>query len=403
MPRARSVVPWDWEARQRYMAPHFPLAEYDTRLARTRAAMESAGLTHLIVYGNSADPGHTRWLSGFISTRGDTFVVLAPDAEPMLATNGILHDEPMHAEIYTSIFKDTRAHVGRDTSLIEDVADFVRTTGGAAPKRIGIAGYSVIPYRIVTALSRLLDGAEFENVDANLLGLRRIKSPREIATMRRAAEISGAGIAATAAACVPGVTEQAALGIGHGTLFAAGAEGLAFNTAVSAGPMHAGVKHVTPTWRAMQEGDLVFIDMGAKLDGYYADVSRCVAVGEPTKEGRQLLAAGEILYKELMAIGKPGQPIAAWQDEGIRIGHQLGYEDAHMEYGFGHGLGCLLFERPNLRRHETTDVLEPGMIFAFEPMFVVEGLGTAVVEETVLVTEKGVEPLSGLWTQRYSR
>src|SRR5436309_10413767 len=98
MPRARSVVPWTWEARQRYMAPPFPLAEYDTRRARTRAAMEEAGLTHLIVYGSGADPGHTRWLSGFISTRGDTFVVLAPDAEPMLATNGILHDEPMHAE-----------------------------------------------------------------------------------------------------------------------------------------------------------------------------------------------------------------------------------------------------------------------------------------------------------------
>jgi Xaa-Pro aminopeptidase len=402
MPHVNATVPWDWEARQPYMAPPFPMDEYETRIARTRAAMEAAGLTHLIAYGNEADPGHTRWLSGYLSSRGDTFVVIAPDAEPMVAVNGTLHHEPMHSEIFTSVFRDTRAFAGRDADILEAVAGFVRDTGGAAPKRIGIAGHHVIPQPVYAGLARLLDVTEFADADSLLLDLRRIKSVREIATMRRASEISGAGIAATAAACVHGVTEQAAMAIGHGALFAAGAEDRAFNTAVSSGPLRAGVKHCTPTWRQMEEGDLVFIDMAAKLDGYHADVSRCVAVGEPTPEGKRLLAAGEIIYRELMTFGKPGMTIAAWQEEAIRIAGDLGYRDVYMTAGFGHGLGCYLFERPSLLYGVTTDILEPGMTFAFEPMFVAQGLGTAVVEETVLVTETGLEALSGLWTARYS-
>ena len=401
MPRVRATIAYDWDARQPYMGPHFPAEEYETRIAQVRAAMEQAGLTHLIAYGSAADPGYTRWLSGSLTSRGDTFVVIAPDAEPMLATDGILHEEPMHSEIFTSVFKDTRAFSGHDGVMLDDVAAVVRSTGNGTPKRIGLAGYSTVPHPIYAQLTRLLN-AELENADGLVIGLRRIKSPREIAMMRRAAQISGAGIAATAAACVPGVTEQAALGIGHGALFAAGAEDLAFNSAVSSGPLRAGVKHCTPTWRLMVEGDLVFIDMGAKLGGYHADVSRCVAVGEPTSEGKRLLAAGEIVYRELMAMAKPGMAIADWQEAGIRIGHELGYPNDYMTYGFGHGLGCLLFERPSLRYGETTDLLEPGMTFAFEPMFVVQGLGTAVVEETVVVTDTGVEPLSGLWTARYS-
>ena len=73
-----------------------------------------------------------------------------------------------------------------------------------------------------------------------------------------------------------------------------------------------------------------------------------------------------------------------------------------MPGGFGHGIGCMLFESPNLRYQVTTDVLEPGMTFAFEPMIIVDGLGTAVVEDTMLVTETGIEPLSGLPTALYA-
>jgi Xaa-Pro aminopeptidase len=201
---------------------------------------------------------------------------------------------------------------------------------------------------------------------------------------------------------VPGVTERAVAAAAHGTMFAAGADALAFDTAVASGGKRAGMKHCAPTWRTMAEGDLVFLDMGAMVDGYYADVSRCVAVGEPTPEGRRLLAAGEALYRGVADIARPGLPVAALHAEALRLAGELGYADAYMRQGFGHGLGCMLFERPDLRYGLSDEVLEPGMTFAYEPMLVVTGLGTAVVEETMLVTDAGLEPLSGLPTRLYS-
>jgi Xaa-Pro aminopeptidase len=162
------------------------------------------------------------------------------------------------------------------------------------------------------------------------------------------------------------------------------------------------MKHCAPTWRAFEESDIVFIDTGAVVSGYYCDLSRSVAVGEPTEEGRRLLAAGEILYAELVKLSKPGTPLSELHEDAIRIAGELGYGDHYMPGGFGHGIGCMLFESPSLRYGVTKDVLEPGMTFAFEPMIIVDGLGTAVVEDTMLVTEEGIEPLSGLPTAFYS-
>jgi Xaa-Pro aminopeptidase len=77
-------------------------------------------------------------------------------------------------------------------------------------------------------------------------------------------------------------------------------------------------------------------------------------------------------------------------------------EHRRMPGGFGHGIGCMLFESPSLRYQTSTDVLEPGMTFAFEPMIIVDGLGTGCVEDVMLVTTSGIEPLSGLPTALYS-
>ncbi|HUZ00059.1 MAG TPA: Xaa-Pro peptidase family protein, partial [Thermomicrobiaceae bacterium] len=372
------------------------------RLARVRAAMAQAGLTHLIAYSNYADPGNARWLSGFFTSHGDSLVVVPLEGEPMLVTNWVMHDEPMHSGIYGSWIPDTRVCARAGDDAVEEVADVVRR-GAGSPQHIGRAGQRVIPARVERALHALLEVEHFVDADALLLDVRRVKSPLEIERMRRAARITGAGIGAAMAACQPGVTEQAVVGIAHGTMFAAGAEHLAFDSAVASGGKRAGVKHCTPTWRAMQPRDLVFLDMGATVDGYYADVSRCVAVGEPTPEGRRLLAAAEDLYAEVARLGRPGKTLVDWHADAVRLAGELGFAADYKRNGFGHGLGCMLFERPNLRYGDNPEVLEAGMTFAFEPMIVVDGLGTGVVEETVLVTADGIEPLSGLPTRIYSR
>jgi Xaa-Pro dipeptidase len=391
-------VPWDREARLRLDALAFPREEYEERLRKLRVEMEAAGLTHVIAYGNFADPGNITWLSGFFTRHGDSFVVVPIDGEPMLTTNWVMHDEPMHSEIFTTWIDDVRPCTPFTYDLVEEVAGSVRSTSGA--RRVGFAGTRVAPVPVMDALTSRLD-AELVPADTVLASARKIKSPLEIDMIRRASEITGIGIRTAIAMCVPGVTERAASAACNGAMFAAGADYLAFEPALSSGA-RAGLKHVAPSWRAFEEGDLVFIDTGATVSGYYSDISRSVAVGEPSEAGRRLLAAGEMLYAELVKLANPGKPISEWHDDAIRIADDLGFGDEYMPGGFGHGIGCMLFETPSLRYQVTTDVLEPGMTFAFEPMIIVDGLGTAVVEDVMLVTETGIEPLSGLPTALYS-
>lgn len=393
-------VPWDREARLRQNGLAFPREEYETRIDKVRSEMEQERLTHVIAYGNFADPGHITWLSGFFTRHGDSFVVVPLEGDPVLATNWVMHDEPMHSEIWTTWMDDVRPCTPFTYNVLEEVAAAVRATGNGST-RIGFAGNRTVPAPVMSALIEHL-GMEPEQADEILSAGRKIKSPLEIATIRRAAEITGIGIRTAMELCVPGVTERAASAACHGAMFAAGADYLAFEPAVSSGPQRAGMKHCAPTWRAFEEGDLVFIDTGAIIDGYYSDISRSVAVGEPSAEGRKLLAAGEMLYAELVKLARPGTALSDLHDEAIRIAKELGYGSHYMPGGFGHGIGCMLFEAPSLRYRVTTDVLEPGMTFAFEPMIIVDGLGTACVEDTMLVTDTGIEPLSGLPTAIYA-
>jgi Xaa-Pro aminopeptidase len=331
--------------------------------------MQEAGLTHLIAYGNYADPGHITYLSGFFTRHGDSFVVIPLDDDPTLLTNWVMHDEPMHSEIWTTWIDDVRPCPPFTYEVVDELVDVIGE--GVNPERIGLAGTRVVPVPVMRALeSGVGDG--LATADAVMAAARRVKSPLEVATIRRAAELAGVSIRTTMATCMPGVTERTAAAAGHSAMFAAGADYLAF------------------------------IDTGAVVNGYYSDVSRSVAIGEPTAEGQRLLQSSEVLFAELVKLAKPGRSIQDLHQDAIRIAGELGYQDEYMPGGFGHGIGCMLFESPSLRYQTSTDVLEPGMTFAFEPMIIVDGLGTGCVEDVMLVTDSGIEPLSGLPTALYS-
>jgi Xaa-Pro aminopeptidase len=391
-------VPWDREARLAQNGLAFPRDEYQARIERVRLGMQEAGLTHLIAYGNYADPGNITYLSGFFTRHGDSFVVIPLDDDPTLLTNWVMHDEPMHSEIWTTWIDEVRPCPPFTYEVVEELVDVIGE--GVNPGRIGLAGTRVVPVPVMRALeSGVGDG--LATADGVMAVARRVKSSLEVATIRRASELAGVSIRTTMATCVPGVTERTAAAAGHSAMFAAGADYLAFEPALSSG-RRAGLKHCAPTWRAFEDGDLVFIDTGAVVDGYYSDVSRSVAVGEPTAEGHRLLESSEVLFAELVKLAKPGRSIQDLHQDAIRIAGELGYREEYMPGGFGHGIGCMLFESPSLRYQTSTDVLEPGMTFAFEPMIIVDGLGTGCVEDVMLVTDSGIEPLSGLPTALYS-
>jgi methionyl aminopeptidase len=174
------------------------------------------------------------------------------------------------------------------------------------------------------------------------------------------------------------------------------------------------VVHGIPSGRALVEGDVLSIDMGAKLDGFYGDSAVTVAIGTVTPEAAALLRVTEEgLFRGIEAV-KPGARVS---DIGAAI-------QTHVEaHGFsvvrefvGHGIGTSLHEEPQIANYGPGGRgprLSEGMVLAIEPMVnagepgvkVLADKWTAVTrdgslsahfEHTVVVTSDGCEILTRL-------
>lgn len=388
---------FDWESRKPWMLVPFPEEEYRQRIERARKAMAEHSLDALLIYATPVDDSALRWLSNFTPFSGHAMIVLLPEGEPILLGDRVMHGEPMHTLYWLTWFRRAE-HVGADSSIPREVARIL--AGESSVQKVGIGGFAELPGSWTAVLSEGLPGRTFEDADQLLLQLRVIKTPAEIEKMRQAALITGQAMRVAMDACRPGASEYQVTGLAHGTMFSLGAENLAFDTAVVAGP-RAGLKHGVPTGRLMQDGDMVFLDMGAKFDGYNADVSRTIVVGEPDDYQRRLLQTAEAMFAVWEAEAGPGVAVKDIQAKCEKVAVGAGFEEEYMPLGWGHGLGTSLFELPMLSYQGDT-VLKEGMTFALEPMLVKLGVGTAVVEETVLITSGGMESLSGLPTKIYS-
>ncbi len=398
MPIYQAKVPYGPEDRRPWTALPFPRAEYERRIGELRDRLRAEGLSAMVAFSNNADPGHARYLAHFEAGPGETFVVVPLEGGPMLTTNWLMHGEPMHTSIWTTWMDDVRPAErtgfvrSPETTVAGQVAEKLHEVG-LRSERIGLAGTAILPHSVFAELQERLPAARLAPADELLLHIRARKSPLEIEVMRRAARISGRMHETAIETIAPGVSERAVAAKAHGVAFAEGADELAFASAVVGGP-RAGLKHCAPSDREFRPGDMVFLDMGAACDGYCADVSRCLVVGPPSPEQRRFLETGLAMFEAVLAKAGPGVRVQDLIALARGVAERAGFADDYMPKGFGHGLGCSLFERPSLRPASEA-VLEAGHTFALEPMLVRPGFGTACVEETVLVTPHGAEHLSG--------
>ncbi len=394
----QAKVAYGLEERRPWTNLPFPREEYERRIVAVQAKLRVERLSALVAFSNRGDPGHVRYLSNFEAGPGDTVVVVPVDGAPMLSTNWLMHGEPMHTSIWATWLDDARPaeRPGMaktlETSVSGHTADRLQEAR-ADRGRVGIAGGPILPYRFMEDLRERLPRVAWVPADDLLFAVRAKKSAPEIEAMRRAAWISGRMHEAALAALSPGARERDVAAAAHAAAFKEGADALAFDSAVATGP-RAGLKHCAPSDRVMESGDMVFLDMAAMYAGYFADVSRSTVVGTPSDEQRRFLDTGLAMYEAAFAKAGPGVPVQDLIAAAREIAEREGYEADYMPKGFGHGLGCSLFELPSLRP-TTTSILEPGNTFALEPMLVRTHFGTACIEETVLITEDGAEALSG--------
>jgi Xaa-Pro aminopeptidase len=220
--------------------------------------------------------------------------------------------------------------------------------------------------------------------------LRKIKSPAEVELLRRAAALADDAVLAAMGAVAPGVTEYEVAAAANEAMFRGGAEHPAFPISVVAGP-RSGLKHLPPSGYAIEPGDIVFIDVGARLMGYCSDCSRQTVCGEPSAEQLRFMETQAAIVDAVSERIAPGVVIG----DLAALAHELAGEAGYGEYLYfrGHGVGTGLADLPALAPGNPA-AFEEGMVFALEPMLVRFDFGTACWEDIWHVTATGVERLN---------
>ena len=148
----------------------------------------------------------------------------------------------------------------------------------------------------------------------------------------------------------------------------------------------------------LREGTTVMADMSGNYTAYQTDMTRVFSIGKlPDRAYRVHRVALEIQAR-MERTAKPGVPCAELYRDALAMAGQEGLKDCfmgtHLQAKFvGHGVGLEINELPVLTTR-SKDILQPGMTFAFEPKFVLAGIGAVGIENTFLVTDSGVEKMT---------
>jgi methionyl aminopeptidase len=237
------------------------------------------------------------------------------------------------------------------------------------------------------------------------------KSPLEIERMRAAAGLVAEVLAELAGMVAPGVTTLELDGAAERMVRDGGAEpafkGYRGYPCTLCASVNDQVIHGIPSKRALVEGDIISLDMGVKLNGFFGDSAVTVAVGRVSAEAQQLLRVTQEALERGIGQVRLGARVSD-------IGHAI---QRHVEeHGFsvvrefvGHGIGASLHEEPQIANYGDPGRgprLVEGMTLAIEPMVNVgrpavrmladgwtavtkDGSLSAHFEHTVAVTKNG--------------
>jgi Xaa-Pro aminopeptidase len=233
--------------------------------------------------------------------------------------------------------------------------------------------------------------AKLQPVQGMVEALRAVKSPDEIEKIRRSVLLNSRALELTLPLLKIGMTELEVAAELDYRMRRLGAEGAAFETIVACGRRSA-LPHARPTSERLKSNRILLIDMGASLQGYASDMTRVFHLGKPGRKVKALYHM--VLESQLAAIAavRPGATCAE-VDSAARETLRRHNHDQFFTHSTGHGLGLEIHEGPRLGAKVESPLL-PGMVITIEPGVYLEGFGGIRIEDTVLVTETGVEVLT---------
>jgi Xaa-Pro dipeptidase len=240
-------------------------------------------------------------------------------------------------------------------------------------------------------LSQPAPRAQLVSAAELLKQLRMIKDPNEITRMRRAAKVPERVLAEAIRRIRPGMTEREVAGLFMMVSFEQNPQEPVSPPLVQTG-LSAAFPHAFAGDRAVQGGDLMVVDFGAVVEDYGSDITRTVAIGEPSNEMKHVYEVVKQANAAGRAAVRPGI-LAEEVDQAARaVIERAGYGQ-YFTHRTGHGLGLEGHEAPYMVKGDKT-VLQPGMTFTVEPGIYIEGKGGVRIEDDMVVTADAGESLT---------
>lgn len=368
---------------------HFTADEFADRLSRTRAEMARRGLDALLLFA----PESQYWLTGY-DTFGYCFFqcLIVSDREPVLLTRSA---DLRQAQL-TSTIKDIR--IWKDRAGADPTGDLVALLRelGLADGRIGweTRTQGLVHHHGARLAARLEDRL---TEASGLMGeLRLVKSPAEIAYVRKAAELGDRAWDAAVARARAGAEEGAILGAMHDAVFAAGG-GYPANEFVIGSGEHALLCRYQSGRRRLSDRDQLTLEWAGVWRRYHAALMKTIVIGEPRPGHHAMQAAAEEALLACEDALRPGRPMGE-----VFAAHARALDAAgmsrHRLNACGYSLGPRFtpsWMEDQMFYEDAPAIMQPGMVFFLHMIIMDSDSGTAMtLGRTSLVTETGAEPLS---------
>ena len=326
-----------------------PSSEFDERRRTVGAGLAERKLDCMLVaYGPNL-----RYLSGFTGSNGNLLV---------LPGQSILFTDPRYQiQAGQEVTCKVRIVTG---PLIEAVAGAIAKLG---VRRIGFEPALTTCDLHESLQKKLPMKAALAPVSGWIEGLRMVKSPAEIARIRRSVETNSRAFEQAVARVKVGMKEQDLAAELEYRMRRLGAEKPSFETIVASGPRSAW-PHAQPSAAPLRSGQLVVVDMGAVQEGYCSDMTRMLFLGSPNAKVKRTYRA--VLEAQMAAIDavRPGVTTARVDGAARLVLKGYGLDRAFV-HSTGHGLGLEIHEPPRIGKRDKTK-LAAGMAITIEPEFI---------------------------------
>lgn len=350
------------------------MADMKNRILRLQEFIKEKNCDAVII--NKEENLH--YFSGFT---GDDTVLLITLNECYLITDS-RYIEQAKQQTDFAVFEQTAGLLAKTAQIIEEMGLLSVAFEGNA-----------LRYNAYAKLRDLLEDRDIDfSTAVDLDELRIIKDDDEIELIKKAVWISDEAYNHIIQYAKAGMSENEIACELETFMRRLGSQRPAFTTIVASG-VRGALPHGTATDKLINDGEFVTIDFGAVYKGYHSDITRTFCIGQASDKQREIydiVLNAQLLGLSEIAPGKSGKEVDAPVREYIK---NAGYGQ-YFGHGLGHGVGLEIHELPRLSPFSPTKELKENMLVTDEPGIYLPNFGGVRIEDTVLVTANGCQPLT---------